>query len=272
MSRVTTAPSTSMPFGDADIITFAVGSSATGGLLKNRFVMADVSDTTNKRPVMKPTAALPAKKIIGLIGGYRTMAPASNASDYGLGTTAKPYTSGEYVGVTIRGSDLVEAAVAAGAEGAIGFGDLIITDADGKAVKFTTQTVTPSMTAVLAGTAIGTAVSGATATIGDTNVGPIITGATATLSSDPTATEVKAWAEEIIEATIAAEAVKMKAFLSEVLPAYGAIRATAIKAYLAEYVSDYVNAGNAGLDAVIGVALGAPDTDKLVPFVFLGRA
>jgi hypothetical protein len=129
------------------------------------------------------------------------------------------------------------------------------------------------MTATLAGTAIGAAISGATATIGDTNVGTIITGATATLTADhPTAAEIKAWAEEIIEATIAAEAVKIKAWASEILPAYGAIRSTAIKAYIAEYVADYVNADGSGLESVIGVALGAPDTDKLVPFIFLGRA
>lgn len=274
MSRVTTAFTNSMPFGDAYAITCAVGATAsTAGLQRYRFVVADTATNTgNLRPVKYPAANANAKLVLGLIGGYRVQAPSTNAGSYSVGSATDPYAVGEYVAVTVRGSDLVEAAVAAGEEGAIAFGDFIVTDAAGKAVKWTTQTVTPSMTATLAETAIGETVTGATATIGDTDVGGIITSATATLSSDPNATEVKAWAEEVIAETIAAESVKLKALLTEILPVYAGLNSTAIKAYLTEYVADYGNAGNAGYEAVIGVALGGPDADGLVPFIFCGRA
>lgn len=310
MTRVTTVPTTSMPFGDAYSITFCVGNTAsTGGICRNRFVVADqASNAGNHRPVKYPAAAENAKKIIGLMGGYRVQAPVTNAGSISQGTAADPYAIGENVAVTVRGSDLVEAAIAAGEVGAIAYGDLIVTDNAGRAVKYDTQTVTPSMSATWANTAIGTtisgatatigdaaigaAVSGATATIGDAALGTIISGATATLTADhPTAAEIKAFLTEVLPAYNAAEAIKTKAFLSEVLPRYNALEAvktkaflteilpvyagkiaTDGKAYLAEYIADYANAGNAGLEAVIGIALGAPDADKLVPFMFIGRA
>lgn len=204
MSRSTSAANSAMPYGDADIISMVVGANATDGLQRYRFVIEDGSDTgtyENALPIKYPAAGAARKSIVGLVGGFRMNAPA--VGGYGttssLGTSSDPFVNKEVVPVTVRGSDLVEAAVAAGEEGAIARGDFIKTDASGKAVKWETAVITPDMTA--------------------------------TLSADPTNTEVAA--------------------------------------YIAEYVSEYSTAAQALEDQKIGIALGGPDADNLVRFIFI---
>lgn len=204
MSRRTSAADTAMPYGDAEIITFAVGANASDGLQRYRFVVEDTSDTgtyENALPVKYPAADAAAKSIIGLVGGYANPAPATGGygTTMSTGTSDDPYTAGQAVAVRVRGSDLVEAAVAAGEEGAITRGDFIKTDASGKAVKWVTAEITPDMTA--------------------------------TLSASPSNTEVAA--------------------------------------YVAEYVSKYAAAAQALEDQKIALALGGPDEDDLVRFIFL---
>lgn len=154
MSRTTPTNNFSMPYGDASIISFTVGTNVdANGLVKYRFVGPDAADVTNQKPIKYPAAGAARSVVYGVVGGYRQTAPATGTSGttMALGTTASPFISGQTVPVTVWGSDLVEAAVTDSKDdNYIVCGDVVKTDATGKAVKWVAPTITPDMTATFA--------------------------------------------------------------------------------------------------------------------------
>lgn len=250
-------------FGRREGVPYFVNAAA--GIEDQVFCMKDAT-ATSPRGVKVATAG--AGVVDGVIGVVQT----GRWHAY-TGASASKYPQNADINVVTNGQVRVKVAVTDSQDPAyLVDGDLVVIASGGKAAKYAAPTITPTMTATLAGTAVGTTISGATATIGDTDVGPIIAGATATLTADhPTAAEIKAWAEEIIEETLAAEAVKMAAYLTEILPAYGAVRSTAIKAYIAEYVGDSIaiGAGGGGY-GYVGRCVGAPDSTGVVCVELIG--
>lgn len=220
-------------FGRREGVPYFINASA--GIEDAVFCMID-STATAERGVKVATAG--ASVSDGLVGVVQTGVWHGH-----LGTGTDKYPQNADINVVSNGQVRVKILQTTSTEtDYLADGNLITVGTGGKAAKYVAPTGTitdPTMTA----------------NFGTTNVGAIITAATATLTADhPTAAEIKAWAEEVIEATLAAEA-------------------TLTKAYIKEWVGDYVAAYNTGVDVargkIVGRCVGAP-VDGLVCVELIG--
>lgn len=194
------------------------------GIEDQVFCMVD-STATSPRGIKVATAG--ASVLDGVVGVVQTGIWHGH-----YGTSADKYPQNADINVVSNGQVRVKILQTTSTESDyLVDGDLVTIGTGGKAAKYVAPTgsiTDPTMTA----------------NFGNTDVGALITAATATLTADhPTAAEIKAWAEEVVEATLAAEAILCKA-------------------YIKEWVGDYMAAYNTGVDVakgkVVGRCIGAP--------------
>lgn len=190
---------------------------ASAGIEDQVFAMLDSTATLDRSVKVATAGATFADGVVGVV---------QTGIWHGhFGTSADKYPENADLNVVSNGQVRVKISqTTVGESDYLADGNLVKIASGGKAAKWTAPTISPSMTA----------------NFGTTDLGAIITAdITHTLSSSPTAVEVKAWLEAVIEALIAAEA-------------------TLCKAYITEFVSEYVAAFEASYRGIVGRCVGDP--------------
>lgn len=240
-------------FGRREGVPYFVNASA--GIEDAVFCMID-STATSERGVKVATAG--ATVFDGVVGVVQTGVWHGH-----YGTAADKYPQNADINVVSNGQVRVKILQTTSTESDyLADGNLVVIGEGGKAAKYAAASVTPSMTANFGNTNVGALITTAVSTtpIGTADIGAIITANAGTWANanTPTAAEVKAYMELVIEAHQTALATQEKAFLEAVVEAMIAAEATLTKAYITEFVSEYVAAFEGGLNAVVGRCVGAP--------------